>query len=241
MIDTRAGAPTADKADNMSRKLDIASAIAVASTLGFTLLSADGSGAVAQDRAPVALSAPTLDQTSATLQAAGPLAAATGTPESILPETDTAVAPHDSAPARGSENGLTLAQLVSERATEGEASRELECLAGAVYFEAKSETLEGQLAVGRVVINRAHSGRFPSSYCGVVFQRAQFSFIRGSAMPAINRASAGWKHAVAIARIADEGTWTSSAEGALFFHATRVSPNWRLTRIARVDNHVFYR
>jgi len=92
-----------------------------------------------------------------------------------------------------------------------------------------------------VVINRARSGRFPGSYCGVVYQRSQFSFVRGNAMPPINRASRDWKEAVAIARIADEGAYNSSVEGALFFHAARVSPGWRLTRIARVDNHIFYR
>jgi len=228
----------------MSRKLDIASAIAVAFTLGFTLLSADGSGAVAQSRASVALPATTINP-----QAAGPLAASAGAPDNILPEAYPApAAPRTDvrdevlpAPVQGADAGLTLAELVSAQAADSEASHELECLAGAVYFEAKSETLEGQLAVGRVVVNRARSGRFPGSYCGVVFQRSQFSFIRGNAMPAINHASQGWKRAVAIAQIAHDGTWTSAAEGALFFHAARVSPNWRLTRIARVDNHVFYR
>ena len=60
-------------------------------------------------------------------------------------------------------------------------------------------------------------------------------------MPAIPTSSRDWREAVAIARIADAGAWQSPAEGALFFHAARVSPGWRLTRVARVDNHVFYR
>ena len=47
--------------------------------------------------------------------------------------------------------------------------------------------------------------------------------------------------AVAIARIADEDIRGSRTEGALFFHAKRVSPGWRLKRLAAVDNHVFYR
>ena len=45
----------------------------------------------------------------------------------------------------------------------------------------------------------------------------------------------------AIARIADEGSWESPAKGALFFHARYVSPGWRLTRVAQVQNHIFYR
>ena len=46
---------------------------------------------------------------------------------------------------------------------------------------------------------------------------------------------------VAGAQIAHEGTWRSPVEGALFFHAAYVSPGWRLTRVGRIDNHVFYR
>ncbi len=144
-------------------------------------------------------------------------------------------------PLSAASQNLSLADMVADQATATGLTSEIECLAGAVYFEAKSETLEGQLAVGRVVVNRARSGRFPGSYCGVVYQRSQFSFVRGRSMPAISRASRDWKEAVAIARIAHEGTWNSPVEGALFFHAARVSPGWRLTRIARVDNHIFYR
>jgi spore germination cell wall hydrolase CwlJ-like protein len=60
-------------------------------------------------------------------------------------------------------------------------------------------------------------------------------------MPAVRTGSASWREAVAVARIADEGSWDSEASEALYFHAARVSPKWRLTRLARVDNHVFYR
>lgn len=135
----------------------------------------------------------------------------------------------------------TLAELVEEQPLDEAISPELRCLAGAVYFEAKSESLAGQLAVGRVVVNRSKSGRFPDSYCGVVFQPSQFSFVRGRSMPHINTNSRDWREAVAIARIADANAWKSKVEGALFFHAARVSPGWRLTRIAQVDNHIFYR
>ncbi len=238
---TRAGEPTADKDLLMSRKLDIASAIAVALTLGFTLFSADGSGAAAQARNPVSAAPVTLPQD-------GAAPAAAGQPDNLLPASYPELAvtrpearDHSLPKAGQAEPSLTLAGLVSEQQADSDLSRELECLAGAIYFEAKSETLEGQLAVGRVVVNRARSGRFPASYCGVVYQPSQFSFVRGKSMPAANRESLAWKKAVALAQIADEGSWKTVAEGALFFHATRVSPGWRLTRIARIDNHVFYR
>ena len=224
----------------MSRKLDLASAVAITLTLTVTVLTADGSGAAAEARKPQVLS-PQL--------VALPVASA-AQPANLLPDVYPALpatvqrdAAEDIAlpPASPAVSGDSLADLAAHQAVAGDMSRELECLAGAIYFEAKSETLDGQLAVGRVVVNRARSGRFPGSYCGVVFQRSQFSFVRGNGMPAINRASRGWKTAVAIAQIANEGSWSSVVEGALFFHATRVSPGWRLTRIARVDNHVFYR
>ena len=73
----------------------------------------------------------------------------------------------------------SLRELVSTIPTAGQLSDELHCLAGAVYFEARGEPLEGQLAVAQVIVNRAEDRRFPSSYCGVVYQRSQFSFVKG--------------------------------------------------------------
>jgi spore germination cell wall hydrolase CwlJ-like protein len=213
----------------MSRKLNLASLIAVAATFTVTLLSADGSGAAAQARDPQIV--------------AQPVAIA---PESNLafsaePVVQPTAAASDDADDSAEVSADSLAELVAAQAAPEELSGELNCLAGAIYFEAKSESLAGQLAVGRVIINRSRSGRFPSSYCGVVYQRSQFSFVRGKSMPTINKSSKMWRNAVAIAQIANDGSWQSPVEGALYFHAARVSPNWHLTRIARVDNHVFYR
>jgi N-acetylmuramoyl-L-alanine amidase len=135
-----------------------------------------------------------------------------------------------------------LPTLVAELRSSEPGSRELECLAVGVYFESKSEPLAGQLAVGKVIANRAKSGgRFPPSYCGVLFQRGQFSFVRGRSLPSVPRASRQWQTAVAIARIVDQDLKDSAAENALFFHARRVSPGWRLKRVASIGNHIFYR
>ena len=147
------------------------------------------------------------------------------------------VLPDEALPA----SAASLAALVTAQPQPADLPRELNCLAGAVYFEAKSEALTGQLAVGRVIVARSKSGRFPNSYCGVVFQRAQFSFVRGGGLPGIDRRSKQWRNAVAIAQIAHGGTWRSPVEGALFFHAAHVSPSWKRTRMAQVQNHVFYR
>jgi len=137
--------------------------------------------------------------------------------------------------------GETLAAMVSRLKSVTPSNREIECLAGAIYFESKSEPLAGQLAVGEVIANRAKSGRFASTFCGVVFQRGQFSFVRGHSMPGIARAGAQWKTAVAVANIVAAKLSSSAAPRALFFHATRVSPQWHATRVATIGNHIFYR
>ncbi len=134
-----------------------------------------------------------------------------------------------------------LAELVALHADTRTADEQHECLAGAVYFESKGEPLRGQLSVAEVILNRARSGRFPASICGVVKQRGQFSFVRGGRIPAVARASLAWKRAVAIAHIAREKLADGGAPKALFFHARYVSPRWRLTRVAAVGNHIFYR
>lgn len=135
-----------------------------------------------------------------------------------------------------------LASMVAELRSPNPGSRELECLATGIYFEAKSEPLAGQLAVGQVIANRAQSGgRFPSTYCGVLFQRGQFSFVHGRSLPSVPRASRQWQSAVAIARIVDQDLHESSVGNALFFHARYVSPRWRLKRVTSIGNHVFYR
>lgn len=205
----------------MSNKFKYAASLSIAATFITTLLSTGGSHAAAQSiNAPAAVTATFISQ-----PVVQPVSVAT--PEAAI-EADPA-------------NADSLAELVEDTTIPASLSDELECLAGAVYFEAKSETLAGQLAVGRVIVARASSGRFPSSYCGVVYQPSQFSFVRGRSMPAINRDSHAWQTAVRIARIADEGLWKSPVEGAMFFHAARVSPRWDKTRMARVDSHIFYR
>src|SRR3954453_6205975 len=136
----------------------------------------------------------------------------------------------------------TLSEAIASEPAARTVDAELECLAGAVYFEAKGEPLKGQLGVARVILNRTRSGRFPTTACGVVKQRGQFSFVRGGRFPAIARGSAAWRTALAVARAARDGRVESPAGKALFFHARSVSPGWRgVTRVAAIGNHVFYR
>jgi spore germination cell wall hydrolase CwlJ-like protein len=139
------------------------------------------------------------------------------------------------------DRGQSLSEMVAELRAPEAGSRELECLATGVYFESKSEPLAGQLAVAQVIANRAESGRYPSTYCGVIKQRGQFSFVRGGRLPAVSHSSRQWQTAVAIAKIVDQDLKDSAVGDALFFHARRVSPNWHRTRVASIGNHIFYR
>lgn len=135
----------------------------------------------------------------------------------------------------------SLAAMVRDVDTASTLNVEENCLATAIFYESRSESLEGQLAVARVIINRSRSSRFADSLCSVILQPKQFSFVRRGVLPKANVKRPAWKTAIAIARIAMDNAWESRAEGALYFHARRVSPSWGRTRIATIDNHIFYR
>ena len=140
-------------------------------------------------------------------------------------------------------SAASLHDLVSATPVDGALAAELECLAGAIYFEARGEPLMGQLAVAEVIINRSQSGRFPATYCGVVRQPGQFSFVRKGAIPQTRRGTQAWRNAVAVARIAHGDQWQTHAGDALYFHARSVRPSWshRKQALATIDSHIFYR
>ena len=222
----------------MSRKTRVAGSIAVAAIFATAVFGAETTGAAAQDIVPELIQ----DLSAAPEPVSSEI---TGTEASIAFKSEEVVQPlpenEDGQSSALAASVASLADLVAITPIDGPLGKQMQCLAGAIYFESKGEPLEGQLAVGRVIVNRAASPRFPSSYCGVVFQRSQFSFVRGGRMPTINTTSRAWRRAKAIAKIAADGSWDSPAKGALFFHARYVSPGWRLERIAQVSNHIFYR
>lgn len=134
----------------------------------------------------------------------------------------------------------TLAAAVAAQPIEA-GDDELNCLAVGIYYESKGEPLEGQLAVAEVILNRADSGRFPRTVCGVLKQRGQFSFVRGGTLPQPPSGAKAWKTAVAVAKVAHGDMWDSKVSDALFFHARYVTPGWRKARVGSVGNHIFYR
>jgi len=136
-----------------------------------------------------------------------------------------------------------LSELVSAHRAGAELDEEGKCLATAVYFESMGEPLEGQLAVANVVINRAKSGQYPTSWCGVVKQKAQFSFVRAGRFPRISYGSDAWAKAEAIARIAALNLSSVVPNDCLWYHADYVAPRWRnnLRRVEKIGAHIFYR
>lgn len=212
-------------------KTRFAGAAAFAAGLGIFLASAEGSGAFAQegDQAPQQRAELT-DETVPVFVAE----------EVVQPLPEPQSNPE---PTIGAARYASLRELVAATHAPETLSAEMECLAGAVYFEARGEPLAGQLAVAQVVINRTESRHFPSTYCGVVHQPRQFSYVRNGRTPHIRRDTQAWRNARAIARIAHEGLWDSQAGDALYFHANYVRPNWSRTKqaLATIDTHVFYR
>jgi hypothetical protein len=147
----------------------------------------------------------------------------------------------DEAPSDENAEYASLSAAVAAQDMPESASDDLSCLAGAIYFESKGEPLSGQLAVADVIINRAASGRFPSSICSVVTQPGQFSFVRHGRIPAIDTGRAAYRTAMAVAQIALAKAWDDPAPAALYFHAKRVSPGWGRTKVAAIGHHIFYR
>ena len=123
------------------------------------------------------------------------------------------------------------------------------CLADAIYFEARDQPYQGQVAVAQVVINRVFSGVYPRDVCGVVYQNAnrhlacQFTFACDGKRKTINEFGS-WARARRIARETLDGQLYVQAVGtSTHYHATYVHPNWvhEMHRLAREGIHLFYR
>jgi spore germination cell wall hydrolase CwlJ-like protein len=138
----------------------------------------------------------------------------------------------------------TYVWLAAQDAAEGGA--QWECLAKALYHEARGETLEGQFAVAEVILNRVDSRLYPGSVCGVVGQAGhggcQFSFICDGRSDAVADRAA-WAVAARIAAVMMAGAPRTLTDGATHFHTTAVRPGWSAVfpRTAVIGAHVFYR
>jgi len=117
------------------------------------------------------------------------------------------------------------------------------CLTMNVYFEARSEDYEGQMAVAQVTLNRVASEKYPDNVCDVVWQRKQFSWTHDGKSDT-PRDAVAWAIATNVARLAmKEGTPRTVGEGVLFYHATYAEPYWskQFTKTAQYGTHIFYK
>ena len=126
-----------------------------------------------------------------------------------------------------------------------ETERDINCLAQNIYFEARGESLVGQVAVAEVTLNRVKSPKFPNTVCSVVFQEkhgiCQFSWCRNKIKIKDEKS---WKESYKVARGVLTGKLhLSILSHALYYHAFYVRPRWSYSkiRIARIGNHIFYR
>ena len=117
----------------------------------------------------------------------------------------------------------------------------LACLARNVYFEGRGEPLAGQYAIAEVTMNRKASALFPRTVCGVVYQKSAFSWTDAAALP--EPGGEEWKRAWSVAEAVYYGKEAPRLQGALFYHATYVEPEWAKDKrlVARIGNHIFYR
>jgi hypothetical protein len=122
------------------------------------------------------------------------------------------------------------------------------CLARAVYFEARSESELGQLAVARVILNRTKDPNYPKTICGVVYQGSnqrnscQFSFACDG-LPDDVKQPAAWANSKRIAQKAMDGTKSMQIMStATNYHADYVRPKWagNMKRLVKIGRHIFY-
>ena len=119
------------------------------------------------------------------------------------------------------------------------------CIALAMYWEARGEGRQGMLAVGSVILNRVADERFPDTACSVVYQGGetppcQFSWwCDGKSDYPSNRSE--WSLALSTAEALLTENPPDATRGALFFHSTSMRSPWRRQKTAHIGNHVFYR
>ena len=122
------------------------------------------------------------------------------------------------------------------------------CLAEALYFEARGESVKGQFAVAEVIMNRVDSAEFPDTVCGVIHQgtgrkfQCQFTYTCDG-KPEHIAEQATFARVGKVARIMAQGAPRRLTDGATFYHSRAVSPRWSrvFERTASIGVHHFYR
>ena len=145
-----------------------------------------------------------------------------------------------SAPASAKQTTNMAAQ---NEVTNSNDKRQIECLAQNIYREAGAESIKGKFAVASVVMNRAKSGKYPTTPCGVIHQRSgkgcQFSWVCSGKGKGFNQSLLSESRK--IAEVVYYERPKDITGGALFFHAKSVKPKWsRGKKATIIGNHIFY-
>jgi spore germination cell wall hydrolase CwlJ-like protein len=128
-------------------------------------------------------------------------------------------------------------------------AREFRCMATAIYFEARGESIKGQIAVGQVIMTRVNSVYYPNTICGVVYQgqwnrnACQFSFACDG-LPDVPREKEEWETALKVAKDVISGkAYVEEVGDATHYHAVYVNPSWKklVKRVTRIGVHIFYK
>lgn len=172
-------------------------------------------------------------------------------PKAVAARRNDAVArarPAPAAPDAAAAPPLTMtynaAWLAPARQASGDA--QWECLKTALYFEARGETLAGQVAVAEVILNRVDDPQYPKSICAVVHQGGaggcQFSYNCDGRADVMSEPAAA-ERAARVARAMMDGAPRVLTAGATHFHSRAVAPSWarRFARTAAIGAHLFYR
>lgn len=146
------------------------------------------------------------------------------------------------------EIGIDYSRDWLARQTVGDGNAQSACLAEALYFEARGESLKGQFAVAEVILNRASSAEFPDSVCDVIRQgtgrkyQCQFTYTCDGLPETINNPAA-FREVAKVARLMIQGAPRHLTDGATFYHTKSVSPRWSrvFPRTTTIGVHHFYR
>lgn len=150
-----------------------------------------------------------------------------------------------------SATAVTSSTYIRENDTPPE---DMMCLIKNIYFEARNQSLEGQVAVAQVTLNRVDDPRFPNSICSVVTQartdsrgnpikhKCQFSWYCDGKSDKM-RDIKGKNNAMEVALNVVSGVYPDLVKGATHYHTTTVFPRWRteLTKVGVIEDHIFYR
>ena len=144
--------------------------------------------------------------------------------------------------------GETAAAFLLRTGKASDFQRSLNCLTMAIYYEAGSETDDGERAVAQVILNRVRHPAYPKTVCGVVLDGAQrgrgcqFTFVCDGAM-ARTPSARGWQRAAQVATAALGGAVFAPVGWATHYHANYVVPYWAasLDKVAMIGAHIFYR